>query len=219
MLKRIFTTTAFLGFSLLLLACPQQQTSQKVDYNDAERKLRVAVNINELAYSSWNRIYESFGLLKKDGHLSDARWASVQAIDSVIVLSEADLIDGIDHSKKSLEMWRKSSLRLLMAESAQDVASLRERELDNLQQFKDSVTSLNEKSIRLRDSYSEAMMVADKAAKEGLPLPSEHLLAIRQVIKMVDFELGKNRQATIPKLITSSPRGKDARTRVALNGH
>ena len=77
MLKRIFTTTAFFGFSLLLLACPQQKTSQKVDYNDAERKLRVAVNINELAYSSWNRIYESFGLLKKDERNRGSRTSDI----------------------------------------------------------------------------------------------------------------------------------------------
>ncbi len=190
-MKRIFTTAVFLAFTLFLMACPQQQAKRKVDYNEAERKLRMAMNVNELAYNSWNRVYESFGDLKRAGRVSEARWAAVQAIDSVIVLSEADLIDGIDRSKKLLEMWRKSSLNLLTAESPNDVAGLRERELTALQQFKDSVAALTQKSIKLRDSYAEAMTVADKASKEGLSLPSEHLLAIRQVVKMVDMEVGK----------------------------
>lgn len=211
MLKRIFATFSLIGFSLFLMACPQQQTAQKVDYNDAERKLRLAVNVNELAYSSWNRVYESFGQLKKEGRLSEARWASLQAIDSVIVLSEADLIDGIDRSKKLLEQWRKSSMNLLTAESTQDVAALRERELDALQEFKASVAALNLKSLKLRDSYSEAINVADKAVKEGLPLPPEHLLAIRQVVKMVDLEIGKT--AIAPK----SQEKKEAGNNVAVS--
>lgn len=192
MLKRMFTTIILLGCTLLLLACPQQQQSnKKLDYTEAERKLRLAVNVNELAYNSWNRVFESFGQLKNDGRLSEARWASLQAIDSVIVLTEADLIDGIDRSKKLLETWRKSSMNLLTAESPNDVTMLRDREMQALQLFKDSVASLTLKSQKLRDSYAEAMSVADKAVKEGLPLPSEHLLAIRQVVKMVDMEVGK----------------------------
>jgi hypothetical protein len=194
MLKRMFTTIALLGLTLLLMACPQQQqANKKLDYTEAERKLRLATNINELAYNSWNRVFESFGELKKEGRLSDARWASVQAIDSVIVLTEADLIDGIDRSKKLLEMWRKSSMNLLTAENPNDVATLREHEMEALQLYKDSVAALTLKSLKLRDSYAEAMTVADKAVKEGLPLPPEHLLAIRQVVKMVDMELGKSR--------------------------
>ena len=116
-MKRIFTTLVFFSFTFLLMACPQQQSKRKMDYNDAEQKLRVAMNVNEMAYNNWNRLYESFGQLKKDGRLSDARWASLQAIDTVIVLTEADLIDGIDRSKKMLETWRKSSLHLLTADS------------------------------------------------------------------------------------------------------
>lgn len=194
-MKRILTTLTILSFTLLLMACPQQkqQAKRKMDYNDAEQKLRVAMNVNEMAYNSWNRLYESFGQLKKDGRLSEARWASLQAIDSVIVLTEADLIDGIDRSKKLLETWRKSSMNLLTAENPQDVLTLRERELDALQSFRESVGALTMKSIKLRDSYSEAMTVADKAVKEGLPLPSEHLQAIRQVVKMVDMEIGRTR--------------------------
>lgn len=193
-MKRIFTTLIFLSFTLLLMACPeQQQAKRKMDYSDAEQKLRVAMNVNEMAYNSWNRLFESFGQLKKDGRLSEARWASLQGIDSVIVLTEADLIDGIDRSKKLLETWRKSSLNLLTAENPQDVATLREREMDALQNFKDSVAALTMKSVKLRDSYSEAMVVADKAVKEGLPLPAEHMDAIRQVVKMVDMEIGRSR--------------------------
>lgn len=214
-MKRTFTTLAFLSFTLLLMACPQQQqqSKRKMDYNDAEQKLRVAVNVNELAYNSWNRLYESFGQLKKEGRLSDARWASLQAIDSVIVLTEADLIDGIDRSKKLLEMWRKSSLNLLTAENPQDVLTLRERELDALQDFRESVATLTLKSLKLRDSYSEAMIVADKAVKEGLPLPAEHLQAIRQVVKMVDSEIGKTR----PALRSSAVTAKKNPSPVAVN--
>lgn len=196
-MKRIFTTLSLLSFTLLLMACPQQQAAnRKMDYTNAESKLRMAMNVNELAYNSWNRVFESFGQLKKDSRLSDARWASVQAIDSVIVLTEADLIDGIDRSKKLLEVWRKSSLNLLSAENPQDVASLREREMEALQHFKDSVAALTLKSLKLRDSYAEALVVADKAVKEGLPLPAEHLLAIRQVVKMVDAETSGTRPTT-----------------------
>ena len=73
------------------------------------------------------------------------------------------MIDGIDRSKKLLEVWRKSSLNLLSAENPQDVATLREREMDALQNFKESVATLTLKSVKLRDSYAEAMVVADKA--------------------------------------------------------
>ncbi len=214
-MKRIFTTLAFLSFTLLLLACPQQrqQANKKMDYNDAEQKLRVAMNVNEMAYNSWNRLYESFGQLKKDGRLSEARWASLQAIDSVIVLTEADLIDGIDRSKKLLEQWRKSSLNLLTAENPQDVLTLRERELDALQDFRESVAALTMKSLKLRDSYAEAMVVADKAVKEGLPLPAEHLQAIRQVVRMVDMEIGKGR----PTLRSAAVTEKKQPSPVAAN--
>lgn len=214
-MKRIFTTLAFLSFTLLLLACPQQQqqANKKMDYNDAEQKLRVAMNVNEMAYNSWNRLYESFGQLKKDGRLSEARWASLQAIDSVIVLTEADLIDGIDRSKKMLEQWRKSSLNLLTAENPQDVLTLRERELGALQDFRESVAVLTMKSLKLRDSYAEAMVVADKAVKEGLPLPAEHLQAIRQVVRMVDMEIGKGR----PMLRSAAVMEKKQPSPVAAN--
>lgn len=208
MLKRTFATIFLLSFTLFLMACPQQQqqANRKMDYTNAESKLRLAMNVNELAYNSWNRVFESFGQLKKESRLSDARWAALQAIDSVIVLTEADLIDGIDRSKKLLEVWRKASLNLLSAENPQDVALLRERELEALQHFKDSVATLTLKSIKLRDSYSEAMVVADKAVKEGLPLPAEHLLAIRQVVKMVDAETLGSR----PTAIQAAPRPQPA---------
>lgn len=214
-MKRTFTTLVFLSFTLLLMACPQQQqqSKRKMDYTDAEHKLRVAVNVNELAYNSWNRLYESFGQLKKDGRLSEARWASLQAIDSVIVLTEADLIDGIDRSKKMLESWRKSSLNLLTAENPQDVLTLRERELEALQTFQESVGALTMKSLKLRDSYSEAMVVADRAMKEGLPLPAEHIQAIRQVVKMVDAEIGKSR----PTLRSAAVTEKKDSSPVAVN--
>lgn len=200
-MKRTLTTLLLFSFTLFLMACPQkqQQANRKLDYNSAESKLRLAMNVNEMAYNSWNRVFESFGQLKKDGMLSEARWASVQAIDSVIVLTEADLIDGIDRSKKLLEVWRKASVNLLSAENPQDVSTLRDREMEALQNFKDSVASLTLKSVKLRDSYAEVMNVADKAVKEGLPLPADHLLAIRQVVKMVDAEVGINSTARAAK--------------------
>ena len=214
-MKRMFTTITFLGFTLLLMACPQQQqANRKMDYSSAESRLRLAMNVNELAYNSWNRVFESFGQLKKEGRLSDARWASVQAIDSVIVLTEADLIDGIDRSKKLLEVWRKSSLNLLSAENTQDVATLREREMDALQNFKESVATLTVKSVKLRDSYAEVMVVADKAVKEGLPLPPEHLLTIRQVVKMVDAETGVSRSSAPQNAYTPK---KEAASSVAIS--
>lgn len=216
-MKRIITTFALLSFTLLLMACPQQQqqtANRKLDYTSAESKLRMAMNVNELAYNSWNRVFESFGQLKKDGRLSDARWASVQAIDSVIVLTEADLIDGIDRSKKLLEVWRKASVNLLSAENPQDVATLRDREMEALQHFKDSVANLTLKSVKLRDSYAEVMTVAEKAVKEGLPLPADHLLAIRQVVKMVDAEVGMN-GATASR--TASARPKEAPSPVTVS--
>jgi hypothetical protein len=209
---RIISTFSFLCCTLLLLACPQQtkQTSQKINYNDAETKLRLAVNVNEMAYTSWNRVYENFGQLKKDGKLSEARWASIAAIDSVIVLTEAELIDGIDRSKKLLETWRKSSVNLLTAESPNDVVNLREKELDALHLFKESITQLNSKSVKLRDSYAEAMLVTDKAIKEGLPIPQEHAFAIRQVIQMVDMEINGVRSATATKQNTNKNPGTPA---------
>ena len=69
------------------------------------------------------------------------------------------------------------------------------------------------RSLKLRDSYSEAMVVADKAVKEGLPLPAEHLQAIRQVVKMVDMEIGKSR----PALRSAAVTAKKEQSPVAAN--
>ena len=192
MLKRILLAGILSGSSLFMMACPQKIASNgKPDYNDAERRLRVAINVNETAYTSWNRLYENFGQLKTQGKINEARWASIQAIDGVIVLCEADLIDGIDRSKKLLDTWHKTSVSLLSAENVQDVWYLRGRELDALQKFEESVLTLTAKSVRLRDSYSEALLVTDKAVKEGLPMPTEHVNAIKQIVRMVDTEVGR----------------------------
>jgi S1-C subfamily serine protease len=178
--------------ALLLLACPQKQKSA-VNYVDAESALRLAINVNEVAYNSWNKVYERFGMLHREGRISEARWAAISAIDGVIVLSEADLIEGIERAKKLLDNWRLASTRVLSAENPQEVALLRERELEARQHFSVSMDYLNSKSLKLRDSYSEAVILADAVIKEGNPLPTDHIAAIRQIIKMVDYELGRSR--------------------------
>jgi hypothetical protein len=182
---------ALCGITLLLMACPRKQAA--VNYADAESGLRLAINVNEVAYNSWNKVYESFGALRRDSQMSEARWAAISAIDGVIVLSEADLIEGIERSKKLLEVWRQASNRVLSAESAAEVNQLREHELEARQRFNVSMDYLNTKSLKLRDSYAEAIIVADAVTKEGHPLPTEHVAAIRQIVKMVDQELGRSR--------------------------
>jgi hypothetical protein len=191
-LTRALSAAALFGLTLFVMACPQKQAA-KVDYTEAERNLRMAININEVAYNSWNKVYEELGTLKRDGKLSEARWAAVSAVDGVIVLSEADLIEGIDRSKRLLENWKRASTKLLTAENLQEVAALREREREARENFAASIDYLNAKSLKLRDSYSEAVLLADKATKEGLPVPGDHLSAIRQVVKMVDQEINKQR--------------------------
>lgn len=202
-LARFISAASLLSMTVLFLACPQKQ-SAKVDYSEAERNLRLAININEVAYNSWNKVYEELGTLKRDGKISEARWAAVTAVDGVIVLSEADLIEGIDRSKKLLETWKRASTKLLSAENIQEVAALREREREARESFAASIEYLNAKSLKLRDSYSEAVLLADKASKDGLPVPGDHLSAIRSVVKMVDQEV--NKQKTEMKLsATPSP--------------
>lgn len=191
-LLRALCAISLFGVMTLFLACPQKQVT-KVDYSEAEHNLRLAININEVAYNSWNKVYEELGTLKRDGKISEARWAAVTAVDGVIVLSEADLIEGIERSKKLLENWKRASMKLLSAENIQEVATLREREREARESFVASIEYLNAKSLKLRDSYAEAVLLADKASKEGLPLPNDHLSAIRQVVRMVDQEVNKQR--------------------------
>ncbi|HYE74067.1 MAG TPA: hypothetical protein VEF04_12085 [Blastocatellia bacterium] len=202
---RFFSVSALLGLTTLFMACPQKQQAAKIDYTEAERNLRMAININEVAYNSWNKVYEELGTLKQSGKISEARWAAVTAVDGVIVLSEADLIEGIDRSKRLLDNWKRASTKLLSAENIQEVAELRERERAAREDFAASIEFLNARSLKLRDSYSEAMLLADKASKEGLPIPNDHLSAIRQVVKMVDEEIAKQRGDTKTSL-TATPK-------------
>lgn len=183
---------ALISAAMMMMACPHQQ-STAVNYVDAESSLRLAINVNEVAYNSWNKVYEGFGALHRDGKVSEARWASISAIDGVIVLSEADLIEGIEKSKKLLETWRHTSTKVLTAESTQDVTQLRERELEARHNFTVSMDYLNSKSLKLRDSYAEAVLVADSVIKDGNMLPMEHIAAIRQIVKLVDQELARTR--------------------------
>ena len=52
---------------------------------------------------------------------------------------------------------------------------------------------LNSKSLKLRDSYAESVLVADSVIKDGNMLPMEHITAIRQIVKLVDQELSRTR--------------------------
>jgi len=191
-LTRLFSAVGLGCAAALLMACPQKQANT-VNYTEAERGLRLAINVNEVAYNSWNKVYESFGELQRNGKISEARWAAVSAIDGVIVLSEADLIEGIERSKKLLEAWRQASAKVLSAESAEEVTQYREREQEARRNFNTSIDYLNTKSIKLRDSYAEAVIIADAVAKDGNLLPAEHISAIRQIVKMVDQEIAKER--------------------------
>ena len=215
---RACATLAVVTMSLFFMACPQKQ-SNNFNYVDAESALRLAINVNEVAYNSWNKVYEGFGALHRDGKVSEARWASISAIDGVIVLSEADLIEGIERSKKLLEVWRQASTKVLSAESTQDVAQLREREQDARHNFSVAMDYLNAKSLKLRDSYAEAVIVADAVIKDGNPLPQEHIAAIRQIVKMVDQELAKTRtsDSAAAKSAKKDKDKKDASTPVSTN--
>src|SRR5437868_13549353 len=93
-MARAAAALALASTALLMMACPHKQAAT-VNYVDAESSMRLAINVNEVAYNSWNKVYEGFGALHRDGKVSEARWASISAIDGVIVLSEADLIEGI----------------------------------------------------------------------------------------------------------------------------
>ena len=70
---------------------------------------------------------------------------------------------------------------------------MRERELEARHNFTTSMDYLNSKSLKLRDSYAEAVLVADTVIKDGNMLPMEHIAAIRQIVKLVDQELARTR--------------------------
>ncbi|HZS09809.1 MAG TPA: hypothetical protein VFD58_33595 [Blastocatellia bacterium] len=175
-----------------MMACPDKKES--ASYSEAERGLRLAININEVAYNSWNTVYESMGRLHRTGRISEARWAAINAIDGVIVLSEADLIEGIERSKRLLATWRQASARVLSAESSGEVNALRERETEAHRNFDSSIEFLNVRSLKLRDSYQEALNISVAVAREGHALPIEQMNAIRSVIKMVDDEMNRVRK-------------------------
>jgi len=175
-LRRSCVVLLTLAAALLLMACPEKKPS--VSYSEAERGLRLAININEVAYNSWNKVYENMGQLHRTGKISEARWAAINAIDGVIVLSEADLIEGIERSKKLLAIWRQATVKVLNAESPDEVSTLRERETEARRNFDNSIDFLNLRSMKLRDSY----------------LANDSITAIRGVIKMVDEEIEKIRK-------------------------
>ncbi len=186
-------TVLLIGASaLLLMACPEKKTS--VSYDEAERGLRLAININEVAYNSWNQVYDGMGQLHRTGKISEARWAAINAIDGVIVLSEADLIEGIERSKKLLAIWRHATEKVLNAETPDEVNTLRERETEARRNFDNSIDFLNLRSMKLRDSYLEALNISTSVARDGNTLPGESMVAIRNVIKMVDEEIEKIRR-------------------------
>lgn len=190
--------------AMLLLACPQKK-QQSVSIPDAERGLRLAININEIAYNSWNKVYENIGQLHRTGRISEARWAAVNAVDGVIVLSEADLIESIDRSRKLLSVWRHTTVKVLSAESQEDVSLLRDRETDARHNFDNSIDFLNARSVKLRDSYYEALMIANSVVRDGQPLPTEALSSIRNVIRMVDEDIERARKGTALARQTAPP--------------
>ncbi len=190
--------------AMLLLACPQKK-QQSVSIPDAERGLRLAININEIAYNSWNKVYENIGQLHRTGRISEARWAAVNAVDGVIVLSEADLIESIDRSRKLLSVWRHTTVKVLSAESQEDVSLLRDRETDARHNFDNSIDFLNARSVKLRDSYYEALMIANSVVRDGQPLPTEALSSIRHVIRMVDEDIERARKGTALARQTAPP--------------
>ena len=191
---RAFAVAALACLILPLMACPEKQAkSTTTDYDKVEGGLRLAINVTQVSYNSWNKVYERFMELHRGGKLSEARWASVSAIDGVIVLSEADLIEGIERSKKFLEGLRQASAKVLSAESADEVSQLRERESEARSKFNASVDYLQRKSIKLRDSYVEAVIVAEAVIKDGHALPADHLATIRQTIKLIDQEVVRER--------------------------
>jgi hypothetical protein len=192
-LKRAGVVLLISALALLLMACPERkQTSTSL--TEAERGLRLAININEVAYNSWNKVYEHMGQFHRTGKISEARWAAINAIDGVIVLSEADLIEGIERSKKLLNIWRQSTLKVLSAESQDEVNTLRERETEARRNFDNSIEFLNLRSLKLRDSYHEAMNISAAIARDGHVLPSDSINAIRGVIRLVDEEVAKIRK-------------------------
>ncbi len=213
-LKRSGAVALLGAAALLLLACPAKK-HQSTSIPDAERGLRLAININEVAYNSWNKVYENIGQLHRTGRISEARWAAVNAVDGVIVLSEADLIEGIERSKKLLSVWRNATVKVLSAESPEDVSLLRDRETEARRSFDNSIDFLNVRSVKLRDSYYEALTIANSVVRDGQPLPAEALSSIRNVISMVDEEIEKAkrdhslaRRATVqaPPTISPAPR-------------
>lgn len=191
-LRRSCVVLLTLAAALLLMACPEKKPS--VSYSEAERGLRLAININEVAYNSWNKVYENMGQLHRTGKISEARWAAINAIDGVIVLSEADLIEGIERSKKLLAIWRQATVKVLNAESPDEVSTLRERETEARRNFDNSIDFLNLRSMKLRDSYLEALNISTAVARDGNTLPNDSITAIRGVIKMVDEEIEKIRK-------------------------
>lgn len=176
--------------AMMMMACPSKKTAS-VSYDDAERGLRLAINVNEVAYNSWNTIYDNMGQLHRNSKISEARWAAINAIDGVIVLSEADLIEGIERSKKLLAVWQQAKVKVLSAESQDEVNSLRERETAARRNFENSIEFLNLRSMKLRDSYVEALNVSAAVARDGNTLSAEAMNAIRGVIRLVDEEINR----------------------------
>lgn len=188
-IKRLAAGSLVCLLAMLLLACPKTQKS--ATYSEAESTLRLAININEVAYNSWNKLYEDIGRLHRTGKISEARWAAINAIDGVIVLSEADLIEGIERSKRLLNVWKQTTTRIMSAESPTEVSGLRDRETEAKRNFDNSIDFLNVRSLQLRDSYQEALNLTVTVTKDGFSVTPEAIAAIRNVIKMVDVEVAK----------------------------
>ena len=173
----------------LLLACPKKQES--VSWREAESGLRLAINMNEVAYGNWNKVYENIGGLHRSGKVSKSQWEQASTLDGVIVLAEADLIEGIEKSKKLLTAWKQATTKALTAENVTMVEQLRQQEVEARRTFDSSIDELNLRSFRLRGTYGEAMELASSLIREGNSLPAEPIIAIRQILTMVDNTISR----------------------------
>jgi hypothetical protein len=175
----------------MLTACPGKKES--VSYSEAESGLRLAININEVAYNSWNKLYGDISARRRNGQISDEQWKNVTALDGVIVLSEADLIEGIERSKKLLSQWRNATQKVADAGTNAEITAWRNLETEAHRNFDSSIELLNLRSLKLRDTYAEAMDTVSGIVRNGNSLSADHIITIRQVIKMVDDEIARQR--------------------------
>ena len=180
-----------LASTLLLVACPKR--GEKLKYDEAERGLQLAIKANEAAYNSWHQLREDLGKRQRNKALNRARWASLNAIDGVIVDAEANLIVGIDRSKKLLAAWHRVQQGAGSAAPTAVTFTLSTRQDEARQRFLASTQQLLESAQELRDSYAEALYVMQAIPQAGQPLSRADLKNLKALVRLVDKELGPAR--------------------------